>query len=219
MKSERFTENDKMVLRGLCSHPWANDREIAEAKKLKMSTVTACKNRMRREDIFKKAYFPAYYRLGYPLISLSQIKWIMPSEAVLKALLKFKDNRVDADNKTIVSFVVNDPLNAFVMAYHVDYIAFKAFEKVFGRDMGWSHELHTMEGAIKVVDFKYTNIINKLFFPDKLELYKPITVKNDPFKFHMIEKKVFDGLIMHSGEFSEAIAKKINGVVGSRRGA
>ena len=170
MKSERFTENDKMVLRGLCEQPWSNDREIAEAEKMKMSTVTACKNRLKLKGIFQKAYYPSYCRLGYPVVSFSQLKIERPSEAVLKALAKCQDVVVNEDNKTVITFMVYDPLNAFVIANHMDYTSFMDFERLFGQDSNWSHELYTMEGATKVVDFNYTNIVNKLFFPDRCVL-------------------------------------------------
>jgi hypothetical protein len=64
MTSKKLTKIDKSVLLGLCQTPWANDREIAEAEKIKMSTVTASKNRLKRDGIYKKAYFPAYERIG-----------------------------------------------------------------------------------------------------------------------------------------------------------
>ena len=209
MKSERFTENDKMVIRGLCQQPWANDREIAEAEKLKMSTVTACKNRMKRDGVFKKAYFPVYYRLGYPLVSFSQLKMAKPSEVVLRALTKYRDNMPDKDNKSIVSFMVNDSLNAFVIAHHSEYTAFKDFEQTFDYNENWSHELYTVEGAIKVVNFDYTNTLNRLFFPNHTESYKPLTMKIDLCRFSKIEKKVFEGLLANPEAVSNRIAKKI----------
>jgi hypothetical protein len=209
MKSEKFTINDKMTLRGFCRQPWANDREIGEAENFKMSTVTACKNRMKREGIFKRGYFPAYYRVGFPLVSFSQSNWNRPSEAVLKALAKKKEVMVTEDIKTIVSFMVNDPFNTFVIANHVNYIAFKDFERVFCQDANWSHELYATEGATRVVNFNYTNIVNKLFFPDQFESFRPTTVNTNSFKFSKVEKKVFDGLLAHPGEYSDKIAKKI----------
>jgi len=69
MTTEKLTSNDKTVLRSLCLGPWDNDRQISETAKINQSTVTSCKNRMRGTGICRKAYFPAYNRLGYPIVS------------------------------------------------------------------------------------------------------------------------------------------------------
>ena len=63
MPSSNFNPTAKQVLHGLCQRPLANDRELAVAVNIKLSTVTACKNRLKRALIYKKAYFPAYQRL------------------------------------------------------------------------------------------------------------------------------------------------------------
>jgi len=209
MSSSKFTSNMKRVLRALCLRPWANDRQISETEKIKMSTVTACKNRLKRALIYKKTYLPAYHRLGYPLVSFSQLKDDRPPDAVLKALSKYQAVRVNENDKTLVSYMATDPFNTFVMSHHRDFTAFKAFENVFGQDMSWSHEVCTMEGATKVVDFNYTNIVNRQFFPDRSEAFRPMTMNTIPLNFHKIEKKVFDGLLDHQGEVLNTVASKI----------
>jgi predicted transcriptional regulator len=208
MTSKKLTKIDKSVLLGLCQTPWANDREIAEAEKIKMSTVTASKNRLKRDGTYKKAYLPAFQRLGYPLVSISQLCIERPQDAVLKALSKYQDLTISEDNKTLVSYMVCDQLNNLVMAHHRDYTAFKEFERVFGPDAKWSHQVLTMDKATKVVNFNYTNIINKQFFPQDHEIFKPKAVDNTSFHFHKRDKKVFNGLLAHQGTVMSALAQK-----------
>ena len=71
---EGLSDNEATVLKGLCLEPWAIDRELAKALGLKMSTVTAIKNRLKRRKAYRKANIPAYNRLGYMLLSTSMTR-------------------------------------------------------------------------------------------------------------------------------------------------
>jgi len=203
-----FTPNDKLVLKALCLQPWANDRELAEAFKINQSTVTSCKNRMRRNGICRKAFLPAYNHLGYPLVSFSQLRTGRPPGELLTALGMYQDINIGEANKTLLSFMASDPFNSFVMAHHRDYTAFKKFEKAFGQDTGWSHEVCAMDGATKVVNFDHINIVNKMFFPGEFMASAIETQDVAPFEFSRTEAKVFDGFLAYQEGIFYKIASK-----------
>jgi hypothetical protein len=209
MKPYQVNPTDQTVLHALCSDPWSNDRELALSHHLKQSTLTACKNRLKTKGLCKKVYFPAYNRLGLPLVSFSQLCLDRPPEGLLKALSEYQGLLIDENTRSLVSYLASDPFNTFVMAHHKDYTSFKMFERVLGTERKWSHEVCTMEGAIKVVNFDYTNIINRLFFPTQFEPSKPKLVNIIPIKFHRTEKTIFDGLLAHQGTVLSKVAGKI----------
>ena len=55
MKPYQVNPTDQTVLWALCQDPWSNDRELALSHHLKQSTLTACKNRLKRDGFYKKA--------------------------------------------------------------------------------------------------------------------------------------------------------------------
>ena len=200
MKSERFTLNDRITLRGLSQYPWLNDREISEKENLRMSTVTACKNRLLREGIYKRDYLPAFHRLGYPLVSFSQMKYTKPPKSLKKLFINLNENQ------TKINWIMNDPLNAFILAYHSDFMSYRLFEKACGEK--WTHNLQTIDESIKVVNFNYTNLINRLFFPNTMFNLKPEKQRIVPYRYKSkIHKKIFDNILINPGKPMSELVK------------
>jgi DNA-binding Lrp family transcriptional regulator len=206
--SEDFSENEQKVLWALCQDPQANAREISEAVNIKLSTVTACQNRLMGARIIKKVYFPAYTRLGYPLVSYSQLRAQRPQDGLLKALSKYQGLQLNETNRSLVSYMATDPLNTFVMAHHADYTAFTQFERGFGPDAKWAHQVLSMDKALSVVNFDHTNLVNRRFFPKQFEQFKPKPIDMTAFRFRRIEKRVFDALLGHQNDVLSPLAKK-----------
>jgi DNA-binding MarR family transcriptional regulator len=59
-----LTLNEKTVLWALTKWPTANDRQLAQSIDIKMSTITAIRNRLRRANLFKAVRIPLMGRLG-----------------------------------------------------------------------------------------------------------------------------------------------------------
>ena len=189
-RAPKFTDIDKNVLRGICRQPWGNDREISEDANVRLSTVTASKYRMKKNKIFSRAYLPAYHRLGYYLVSFSQIR-LQPMAGIdFKTLVKNKSD------KTAVPFIIHDSLNALIIAVHPTYSDFKIFERQF--ELPWQHELQIPEGANCIVNFDFTNTINKMFFPKDFENSRPSKIDTIPFRFvGKVHRKAFNGLVQN----------------------
>jgi len=197
----RLTDLDKVLLRGLCRQPWAKDREIAEGEKIKLSTVTASKNRMRRNNVIQKIYIPTYHRLGYPLISFSQLQMKPTKELNIKEILNATDG-------TVIPFIIVDTLNAFVMAYHSTYSDYKAFERKF--EGPWMHDIQCLDGAKCMVNFDFTNTINKVFFSEEYNVNRQSKVNTALHKFKSkIQKRAFNGLIRNPEKFTNDLIKPL----------
>jgi len=65
-----LTSKEKLVLYGLCIYPSLNDFKLSEKLKLKRSTITAIRNRLKDEGWFKVINLPNFYALGCESFSL-----------------------------------------------------------------------------------------------------------------------------------------------------
>lgn len=59
------------VLRGLVEHPTLNDRELSEKIRVKPSTTTAIRRRLRERNVFRTIRIPMGYRLGYEILAVA----------------------------------------------------------------------------------------------------------------------------------------------------
>ena len=66
----RLTNIEKKVLYGLVAFPSFNDRELSNKLKIKISTVTAARRRLRSEEYFQPFFIPNFSALGCELLSL-----------------------------------------------------------------------------------------------------------------------------------------------------
>lgn len=63
-----FTPAEKAVLYGLVRYPTLNDRQLSEKIKVKPSTTTAIRRRLRERDIFQTRRVPMANKLGYEIL-------------------------------------------------------------------------------------------------------------------------------------------------------
>lgn len=69
-----LTDNEKKVLSGLVSVPYFNDIELSKKLKIKRSTITAIKNKLKREAFYASYRIPHFPSLGCELIALVMAK-------------------------------------------------------------------------------------------------------------------------------------------------
>ena len=65
-----LTEKEKLVFYGLVKWPELNDLQLSKELKVKRSTVTAIKNKLRKGRFYSPFVIPNFYALGYELMSL-----------------------------------------------------------------------------------------------------------------------------------------------------
>ena len=88
MTAGALSKNEKLTLYGLVRFPTHNDRLLGEEIKLKMSTVTAIRNRLKRDGYFKTVRIPNLERLGGELLVVTQMRLniVKPREEILRVL-------------------------------------------------------------------------------------------------------------------------------------
>jgi DNA-binding MarR family transcriptional regulator len=194
---EGLSDNEATVLRGLCLHPWAVDRELSGAIGIKMSTLTAIKNRLKRMGAYRKAYIPAYHRLGYTLLSVSMTRMAIGNADVQGGGLP----------GTVAVFSVRDTLGCFVLALHKGYEDHQVFvDKLDGiagsRDgseglrgpwgHSWHHDIFVLRNGRRLVEFDFTNAVNKVFYPDEVDGHSAARLDDESY---VMRRKVVPGVL------------------------
>ena len=69
MHTKKLTKKERDTLWGLVNHPALNDKALAKKTRLKLSTVTAIRRRLRERGYYWEVNIPNFYRLGYEFLS------------------------------------------------------------------------------------------------------------------------------------------------------
>lgn len=87
---KKLTKKERDTLWGLINYPTLNDKALAKKTRLKLSTVTAIRRRLRQKGYYQTVNIPNFYRLGYELLSVEYgtFNEAIPTE---KRIKYFKD--------------------------------------------------------------------------------------------------------------------------------
>ena len=83
-----LNKNERRVFYGMIRYPLLNDRELATKLKLKMTTVTAIKNRLKKNKYYSTIRVPVLKHLGTELFSIMHTKFgtKVPEEEMIKRI-------------------------------------------------------------------------------------------------------------------------------------
>ena len=111
MTAGALSRNEKLTMFGLVRFPTFNDRVLAGEIKLKMSTVTAIRNRLKREGWFRTVRIPYLERLGGELliVTSTRLNILKPREELLRTLREILGSMDDvffalADTNHVIMF-------------------------------------------------------------------------------------------------------------------
>ena len=68
MESLHLTEKEKLVLYGIVKYPKFTDKELSETLKLKHSTVTSIRHRLKESDYFRRLIIPRLQNMGCKML-------------------------------------------------------------------------------------------------------------------------------------------------------
>ena len=68
MKSFDLTKKEKLVLHGLVKYPRLTDKDLSEKLRLKHSTVTSIRHRLRKNEYFRRLIIPKLQNLGCKML-------------------------------------------------------------------------------------------------------------------------------------------------------
>jgi hypothetical protein len=190
-----------------------NDRELSENIGIKMSTITSIKNRLRASGVFRKANIPAYYRLGYTLLSASMTGTDLGDADVQGGGLP----------GTAAVFRVRDPLGCFVLAVHKGYEDYRTFadrlDNIAGngsdRHCGpWHHHIYVLRDGERVVEFDFTNAVSTAFRSNVSDRHPAVRLDGEPYE---VRRKVVRKALSTLIAMPEAQAISLVGPIGLTR--
>lgn len=80
MHKKGFSENVRSTFYGICKHPGLNDRELSERLKIKQTTITAIRKRLRKSGTYRIVKVPAMHKLDYGMLSVGVVELLPPRE-------------------------------------------------------------------------------------------------------------------------------------------
>ncbi len=84
----RLNYNERLVLYGMVRYPLLNDRQLSVKTKLKMTTVTAIKNRLKKTKYYSTIRVPVLKHLGTEIFSVMHTKFnpIIPEKEIIEKI-------------------------------------------------------------------------------------------------------------------------------------
>lgn len=216
----RLNKNEKLVLYGLIKYPLFNDRELSDKIKLKMTTVTAIKNRLKKNGYYYTVRIPVLQNLGCELLMTSLVRY--------NPLISER-NRTKAHEDTI--------------GENVPEIIFSINESDGGFSLGIAKNFTEMHNAIEKIEcayreneiiessppsyfffpFEYSKIFNFFDYAPIIRYTFNVSIKGeqeetlpaeipktDLTKLSNIEKRVLYGLIKYPDIPDSKIAENID---------
>lgn len=217
-KSKELSENEMEILYGQIHYPLLNDRELADRLNFKMTTLTAIKNRLKKNDLLCKIRIPLFNKFGCEMLQVSYgDAYPIDSTFDLEKVL------AECEKNIPRSFYSIHGLNHhFIIQVFRHFTEAKRINDRF--QQRHSKESYITGGGFKQILFPYqtirrlnlfdhSEILKKTFGIDLVEM-EPQASKNmkiglEAVKLKRLEKKILYGLIKHPTLADSRVCKKI----------
>ena len=208
-----LTHKEKLVLYGICANPLLNDEKLAQKLKLKRSTVTAIKNRLKNKNWFKIINIPNLYAIGCDMLSLINADFNMPLKerrelGIVEELKNCPELIFDYETDNSLMGLFTAQKYSCLQRFMENSQLLK--QKVIKQDMTQT----TFFYDLNLVElFDYSSLLNKLFELNLSDGNKRFKIdKNEKCRINNLnnnERRVFSALIKHPELSVTEIAKKI----------
>ncbi len=214
-----LTPKEQMVFYGLVKFPELNDKNLSRKLKIKRPTVTAIRNKLKRQNFYSSHVIPDFKLLGYELMTFIWGKSSMLAPLEEKMGIPAIKKAMQAP-ETVFQIATDNEFFAFLI--------FKNFTEFKKMDEEWAHvyeKYSSKEHDVKIVHFPfeiseilslfdYSSLLKKLFkleFEEEQKAQKPKTPKPNPLiELKEREKTILSALIKYPQLNDTEIAKKIN---------
>ena len=221
MAKDTLSDNEARTLLGLVKYPNLNDRQLSERIGIKMSTVTAIKNRLKDLGYFITVRVPKVQNLGAELMSVSynHTNPAVPRESQLEV------GRSLVEGFDELFYVGVGPRYRFSMSMHRNYSsASRVLDGVQGLYSrhgllvpGSDGTVHLPFDQTKVYNFFDCSVLLEQVFdihlpkrPDDAQLHDGEFTASQSHKLSRIERKVLRGLIQNPDLLDSSISKRID---------
>jgi DNA-binding MarR family transcriptional regulator len=215
---EDLSQNERLVLWGITCHPSLNDRNLARQVGLKLSTVTAIRNRLKKAGAYSSVRIPLMAGVGCELFCISyyRLTFARPPEEVSKAL------KEAIDEVKPVFFAVADKFQLLTFAFCRDYSeAHAASEQIRetlasmdilnARSVSNIRAFYPLKSAKLLNLFDFSKIMRRRFGLGGGESQPELPPEKDvlPRVLSKIERKVYAALVQNAGIVDNAVAGRI----------
>ncbi len=216
----RLNKNEKLVLYGLIKYPLFNDRELSEKIRLKMTTVTAIKNRLKKNNYYYTVRIPVLQNLGCELLMTSFIHF-NPLKTV-KDVIKVHQDQLEIECPELVysSMDSNEGLYLGIGKNFTEiYKSIENMERVY-RENDFIEDIRP---SYFFFPFEYSKIHNFFDFAPIIKHTFGVSIKGedenlipkeipktDITKLSNVEKRVLFGLIKYPDIPDSKIAENIS---------
>jgi DNA-binding MarR family transcriptional regulator len=214
MKPTLLTKKEEIGLYYLIKYPDYNDRELAEATNLKLSTVTAIRRRLKRRGYYYTVSMPRLQKMGYELFAVGYGRLKDPGEHLdIDRLL----GRFGLPRKSF--YMVSDPNSEITlnMAYNYTDIRrdIESFQQYFSfhdmlEESRWNTVIFPYRLTSTINYFDYSKIVQCAFnLKPKLSDHEPPAPSEGEYvKLSAKERKVFKTLVTNPELSDSQIAEK-----------
>ena len=217
MSEDVVSQNERRTLYGLTRYPTYNDRQLSETLHIKMSTVTAIKNRLKRQGLFQSVRVPYMYPLGCEIISVchARLNPLIPHQNMVKTMSKILSDLPEC------VWAVTDPSNLLAITISKNYTDIKrnverAFNHFIENDylehdtFEMTHYPYGQSAFFRYFD--YAPLLQWTFGLESKDPGRPILTgldKPGERDLTKIEKKTLLGLVKYPDLLDNSVAKKI----------
>ncbi len=221
MAKVSLSDNESRTLLGIVKYPTLNDRQLSEAIGIKMSTVTAIKNRLKDLGYFMTVRVPKLQNMGAEMLSVAYLHTnpAIPEETqaeVGKGLFEGFDE---------LFYIGAGPRYRFSMSMHRNFSSacrvLDGVQDLYSRHgllvPGDNRVVHLPFGQTKVYNFfDYSNLLEQTFGATLPARKEDSTLHDGEFgtthahKLSRIERKVLRGLVQNPDLLDSSISKRID---------
>lgn len=198
MSERKLTTKERMVFYYLVKYPNESDRFVSEKSGIKLSTVTAIKNRLLQLGYFRSIRIPCYYNIGYEMFNYSIWK-------LLSNKLDF-EGIVESDSFKQLNYMMGQSgTRLFMVNFSRDYTdtwrAINAVNKYIRDSYGFEYtdklagfNLFPLRESIILSYMDYDSLVGKALDIGQVKPIDPYIARS-VYQFNKIEEKVFRALI------------------------
>lgn len=220
MPAKDLSPNERVVFHALVRHPTLNDRELSELVKVKLSTVTAIKNRLKSRGFFFTLQWPQLQHLGCELLTANL--------AALNSSVP-QSTRVDVGQALVSDFpeifyLAADERWGFSLSLNRNYSAARSNTERFFRVFSESEVL--LPEGYKAVYFPFSQsrlyntfecaslLASDFGLEDMAEKphgrERPVFETVRDVELSRIERRVFKGIVANPDFHDSSVAKQID---------
>jgi DNA-binding MarR family transcriptional regulator len=217
----KLNKNEQIVFYGLIRYPLLNDRELATKLKLKMTTVTAIKNRLKKNKYYSTVRVPVLKYLGTELFSVMRTKFnpVHSEDEMVKNISMLSNHAPE------FVYGAYDSGDGFGFAYARNYsdmleaidlmsIAARKHKYIENIEPPLKDFFHFPLRNTKIYNyFDFGPILSREFnrkFGDEPDLLTSTFIEPKVTTLTNIEKRVLHGLVSYPGLPDSKISEKIN---------